>query len=293
MLIDTHGHLNFNAYKDDFEETLERALSSDVSLIMPGSQYSTSKRAVEFAEKLNNPRVWAAVGLHPIHLEERKIDKFEADGHVEYETHAEKFDRKKYEELARSKKVVAVGEVGLDYWWRPKTKEEGLAYAQKQQKTFCAQADMALDLNLPLIIHCRVAMKDMLNILREHPHTEARDVPGVIHSYTGSPKQLKKFLSLGYYIGVNGLVFTLGLVQDAVKAAPLDRILLETDAPYLSPPLPRRSLGEGGPNKTERNEPANVKYVAQKIAELKDIPFKEVEAQTTENAKKVFGIDFK
>lgn len=286
MLIDTHGHLNFNAYKDDSKETLDRALSSDISVIMPGSQFSTSKRAVELAEKWDSPRVWAAIGLHPIHLEERKIDKHEVGDHIKYETHGEKFDRAEYEKLARSDKVVAVGEVGLDYWWRPKTEEEGLVYAKKQEEALVAQMDMALDLKLPLILHCRVAMKDMLRILREHPHTEAFEIPGVVHSYTGSPKQLKKFLAMGYYIGVNGLVFTLGLVKEAVEAAPLDRILLETDAPYLSPPLSIRNLGEG----EERNEPANVKYVAQEIAEIKNIPFEEVERQTTENAKKVFGI---
>jgi TatD DNase family protein len=280
MLIDTHGHLNFNDFREDSKEVFNRTLSLDMGLVMPGSQYSTSRRAVELAEKWNSPRVWAAIGLHPIHLEEGKIHKDEIGEHVEYETHAEKFDRSKYEELARSEKVVAIGEAGLDYWWRPKTKEAGEKYAKKQKEVLRAQMDMALDLRLPLILHCRVAHKDLIKILREHPHTKKLEVPGVVHSYTGSVKQLKKFLDMGYYIGINALVFKLGMMEEAAVSAPLERILLETDSPYLSPPKAQ----------SERNEPANVKYIAEHIAEIKNISFDKVEKQTTENAKKVFGV---
>ena len=283
MLVDTHGHLNFNAYKDDSKEALERALSAGISLIMPGSQYSTSKRAVELAEKWNDSRVWAAVGLHPIHIEKRKVDKNEVGEHIEYETYAEKFDREKYQEFAKSDKVVAIGEVGLDYWYRPKDKSKRAPYENKQAEALKEQMNFALDMELPLILHCRIAHKNLIKILRDHPHTEKFDIPGVVHSYTGSAKQFKEFEAMGYYIGVNGLIFKLDLVRDAVKAAPLERIVLETDAPYLNPPQVEE----------ERNEPANLKYIAEKIAEIKGVPFEEVEKQTTENAQRVFGVEFK
>ncbi|MDP4010406.1 MAG: TatD family hydrolase, partial [Candidatus Spechtbacteria bacterium] len=168
-------------------------------------------------------------------------------------------------------------------WYRPKTKEKGGAYAQKQIETLKAQLDLALDLEKPVILHCRVAHKDLLKLLAEHPHTQKMETPGVVHSYTGSAKQLKKFLQMGYHIGINGLVFKLELMSDAVKEVPLDKMVLETDSPYLTPP----QAGEG------RNEPANIKYTAQKVAEIKGISFEEVAKQTTQNAKKVFGVDFK
>lgn len=283
MLIDTHGHLNFNAYKDDSEEVFKKALDADMGIVMPGSQYSTSRRAVQLAEKWDNPRVWAAIGLHPIHLEDRKVDKHETGSHIEYETRREEFDRAAYEELARSEKTIAIGEVGLDYWHRPKEKEERHAYEQTQAEAFKAQLDLAVDVDLPVILHCRIAHKDMIKILEEHPITEKREIPGIVHSYTGSVKQLKKYLDMGYYIGVNGLIFKLGLMEEAVEAAPLDRIVLETDAPYLTPP----QVGED-----ERNEPYNLKYVAERIAEIKDLFYDEVEEQTAENAKRVFGKSF-
>lgn len=311
MLIDTHAHLNFNAYKEDSEEILKKALDAGMGLIMPGSQVDTSRRAVELAEKWNNPYVWAAVGLHPIHLEKARVDESEVGRGLDssvasevrrfdfpiFETKGEEFNRQEYKKLAESKKVIAIGEIGLDYWYRPRTKEEGVEYAQKQIDTLNAQLDMALELNLPVILHCRVAHKDLLRILREHSIAEKVNPPGVIHSYTGSTKQLKKFLGLGFYIGVNGLIYKLDFVEDAVREAPLDRILLETDSPYLIPPQVEGqtviSEGEKGLDSDFiRNEPINLKYIAEKIAEIKNISFEEVAKQTTENAQKVFQVNF-
>jgi len=281
MLIDTHAHLNFSAFEDDLDSVLKNTLDLDMGFIMPGTQFETSKTGVELAQKWNNPRVWAAVGLHPIHLEKREADSSEIKLLEEF--YSENFDRAKYEELAKSKKVVAIGEIGLDYWYRPKTKEAGSSYAQKQIETLRAQLNMATDLKKPVILHCRVAHKDLLKLLAEHPHTQKMENPGVVHSYTGSTKQLKKFLQMGYHIGINGLIFKLELMADAAKEVPLDKMVLETDSPYLAPP----EVGEG------RNEPANIKYTAQKIADIKGISFEEVAKQTTQNAKRVFGVDFK
>ncbi|MEX2144895.1 MAG: TatD family hydrolase [Candidatus Spechtbacterales bacterium] len=282
MFIDTHAHLNFSAFEADFTDVLKSALNSDMGIIMPGTQYESSKKGVELSEKLNDGRVWAAVGLHPIHLESGEADSSETKTTQAF--YKEEFNKDKYFELAKSPQTVAVGEVGLDYWNRPKNKEEGSIYAQKQIETLKMQLDLALELKKPVILHCRVAHKDMLRLLAEHPITNNPPAggPGVIHSYTGSVKQLNKFLKMGYCIGINGLVFKLDLMADAVKAVPLERMLLETDSPYLTPP-------EAG---DLRNEPVNIKYIARRVAELKGIALQEIEKQTTENSKRVFGVDF-
>lgn len=304
MYVDTHGHVNFNAYKDDGDEVVKRAFDAGVAIIAPSSQIDTSRRAIEYAERFNDSRLWAAVGLHPIHLERTRVDEAEvglpaasparvqraggrnaaqAGDQPKFETRYEEFDRARYDELLKSKYVVAVGEIGLDYWRKPKSKIKREEYKRVQIDTFVAQLDMATDHNLPVIIHCRVAHDDLLKIVESHRITREVNPPGVIHSYTGNKEQLLAFLKLGYYIGVNGLIFKLDFLEDIVRETPLDRILLETDAPYLTP--------DGAPS--ERNEPAYVKYTAERIAKLKDVPVGEIEKHTTENAQKVFKVDFK
>ena len=177
MLFDTHAHLNFNAYKEDSLEVLQRSLDNGVWMINVGSQYSTSKRAVEMAEK-HEKGVWAAVGLHPIHVRE------------------EEFDYEKYKELAKSKKVVAVGEVGLDY------KPEYALSKEKQKIVLAQQLKLAEELDLPVIFHCRMAHNDLIKILSENGSRTS----GVIHCFTGSLEEAKKYLDLGFYLGFNGII---------------------------------------------------------------------------------------
>ena len=279
-LIDTHGHVNFNAFKDDGDEVVKRALEAGVGIIMPGSQIDTSKRAVEYAEKLNHPYIRAAVGLHPIHLEDIEVDDSEVEGQVKFHTRKEDFRRAVYEDLLKSSdKIVAIGEVGLDYWRLPEDERELEFYKERQIDTLNSQLDLALDYKKPAILHCRKAHDDLLSILESHGITNAIRPPGVIHCYTGNKNQLNAFLALGWYIGYNGIIFKLNL-DNVIKETPLDRILLETDSPYLTPP----NAG------TERNEPIFVKHVAEKIAEIKQVSFEEVARQTVENTRKVFGI---
>ncbi|MEX2007945.1 MAG: TatD family hydrolase [Candidatus Spechtbacterales bacterium] len=314
MFVDTHGHVQFNSFKDDGDATVKRAFEAGVAIVMPGSQIDTSRRAVEYAKRWNHPWLWAAVGLHPIHLEEVRVDEAEVENQVKFVTRKEEFDRDAYEQLLQSDKVVAIGEIGLDYWRRPKSKAKRAEYMQRQADTFIAQLDMAADHDLPTILHCRVAHDDMLDILKNHRQPrlrpacaeasagrqgfggQAKEVagPGVVHSYTGDLKQLDAFLSMGYCIGVNGLVFKLDFVQEAVKACPLERIVLETDAPYLTPPLPRllRQQAEKAGCDPERNEPAFLPLIAAEIARLKNISPEEVERQTTENAQALFRVNF-
>lgn len=250
MLFDTHAHLNFNAFKDDVDEIIRRSLDGGMEIINVGSQYATSKRAVEIAEKYSEG-VYAAIGLHPIHASE------------------EVFNYEKYRELAKSSKVAAIGEIGLDY------KSEYVLFKEKQKEVFLKHLDLAQELNLPVIFHCRMAHNDLIQTLQ---HSNSPTIKGVIHCFTGTWQEAQKYLEMGFYLGFNGIIFKLDL-DDIIKKTPLDRILLETDCPYLTPaPM------EG------RNEPLYIKYVAEKIAQLKNLSFEKVAKITTQNAKKLFRI---
>lgn len=244
MLIDTHAHLNFGAFDDDFDKIIEKSLSEDVWMINVGSKYNTSKKAVKIAENYNNG-VYAAVGIHPIHAKN------------------ESFELSNYERLCQSNKVVAVGEIGLD-----KFKNYG-EFFDEQKKIFTAQLDMAKRLNLPVIIHCRMAHDDLLNILKSY------NLTGVIHCFAGTWEQAKKYLDMGFYLGINGIIYKIDL-KEIIKKTPLGKLLLETDCPYLG--------------KEKRNEPIFVRQIAKDIARMKDISFEQVVQITTQNAQKLFNI---
>jgi TatD DNase family protein len=245
MLFDTHAHLNFNTFKDDSFDVLQKSLDNDVWMINVGSQYGTSKRAVTMAEKYEKG-AYAAVGLHPIYAEET-------------------FDYEKYKELAQSKKVVAIGEIGLDY------KQEYVSFKEKQKEVFLKQLDLAKELNLPVIIHCRMAHEDLIGILKPR-------LSGVMHCFTGDWAQAQQYLDMGLHLGFNGIIFKFD-VDEVIEKVPLEKILIETDCPYLTPPP-----------MTGRNEPIFVRYVAEKIAKIKGLSYNEISRITTENAKKLFKI---
>jgi len=282
MLIDTHAHLNFNAYKEDTDEVIHRSLDNNVWIINVGSQYETSKRAIAIAERYERG-VYAAIGLHPIHLSsgifKTKIDKEE----IEFETREEDFDFSKYRELAKSPKVVAIGEIGFDYYYKPKTKIKLQQFKEKQKEVFLQQLELARELNLPVIFHCRMAHDDLINELTHCSHTGIKkndelEIKGVIHCFTGTQEQAEKYLEMGFYLGFDGLIFKMDS-EKIIKKTPLERILVETDCPYLTPP---QEVG--------RNEPVYVKYIAEKISKIKNLTFKEVTKVTTQNAKKLFKI---
>lgn len=194
MLIDTHSHLNFNAYKNDYKEVIGRSLSSGLWMINVGSQYDTSKRAVEIAENYSEG-IYAAIGLHPIHLAsgifKTKIDEQE----IAFNTREENFDTRKYSELANSKKVVAVGEIGLDYYYRPKTKTKLEEFKNLQKEILLKQLDFAESFGLPVIFHCRMAHDELIEILQNK-----KGLTGVIHCFTGTIKQAEKYLEMGFYL---------------------------------------------------------------------------------------------
>ncbi|MDO8473968.1 MAG: TatD family hydrolase [bacterium] len=300
MLVDTHGHVSFQAFKDDADVVLKRALQNNTWVIMPGTQFSTSQKAVEMAGHYPEG-VYVAIGLHPIHLaEKRRVDVLEVQSEnvqkqdwMVFETKAEEFDYEKYKTLGQSKKVVAIGEFGLDYYYEPKSKAQREAQRMQQKTTLALQLKLAEELQLPIILHCRKAHEDLLEILQ----ARKQKMRGVVHCYTGDLKQAEQFYNLGLYFGFNGLIFkdvpALPNPEEIISSIPLDRIVLETDSPYLVPPLARHSpdgkRDEGGPP-VERNEPLFVRYIAEEIARIKKISVEEVAKVTTQNAKTLFGL---
>ncbi len=279
MLIDTHAHVNFNAYKDDSDEVLKRTLAKDIWLINVGSQITTSQRAMEMAQKYGQG-IFAAVGLHPAHLQngevEAHIDEYEE---VKFNSRFEEFDYEIYKKLGQDSKVVAIGEIGLDYYRIDQTNEKLIA---KQKEIFKKQIELALDLNKPLIIHCREAHNDVLEILKGYNLStrSGNKLRGVIHSFSGRWSQAEQYIEAGFYLGFNGIITFARDYDRVIREMPIKRILVETDCPYLTPV----------PHRGKRNEPAYVEYVAHKIAELRGLTFEEVAEQTTKNARELFNM---
>ena len=256
-LIDTHCHLNDEKFSADFDEVVNRAESFGVTKIINfGDTLETSAQVVELAEKFSG--MYAGVGIHP-----SEIANFDENNSVE-----------KIVELAANKKVVAIGEIGLDYYWE-KDSEVILA----QQKTFIQQLDIARQLNLPVCIHERDAHGDALKILK----SEGKGLRGVLHCYSGSLEMAREIWKLGWLIGIDGPITfkNSAKLPEIVKAAPREMILLETDAPYLAPV----------PNRGKRNEPSYLVDIANKIAELRGESLDEVAEYTTANAKRLYQLD--
>lgn len=276
QFIDSHAHVNFNAYKNDGEEVLKKALDEGVLVVNVGSQYSTSQRAVEYAHKLEG--VYSAIGIHPIHLNKKTvhINSDELDNTLEIKASGEDYDAEKYLELAKDEKVVAIGEIGLDYHHFTES-DDIESLKNKQKEVFIKFIELANLVDKPVMLHCWDAYDDLLEILKKHPVKKK----GILHSFIGSYKTANKFVEIGYKIGLNGIV-TYGESYDRlIKEIDLKNIVIETDCPYLTPrPLDRE----------KRNEPVFVKIVAEKIAVIKGIYVEEVAEITTKNSKDLLGI---
>lgn len=267
-MVDTHCHLNFQAFEKDISEVIMQAYEVGVTkIIIPGANLESSKKGAEIANCYDG--CFAAVGIHPHHAGEYDRDK---SAHLSTLT-----------QLAQQKKVVAIGETGLDYY-QYKDYPPILDETKKiQRELFLMQIKIAREFDLPLIIHCREAWEDVTRIVNNYSSSEVEknnQLRGVFHCYSGGKKWLSKILNMGFFLGIDGNVtYDTGL-QTVVKEIPLDKLLLETDSPYLTP-LPFRG---------ERNEPKNIKLVAEKIAELKNISFKELEEKIEKNTESLFGI---
>lgn len=283
MIFDSHCHVQFNAYKGETDEIIKRTLAEDVWMLIVGSQKSTSERAVNFAN-IYQEGVWAAIGLHPVHLTEQEIDEEE----MSFISRQEIFNFDEYLKLGQNKKVVAVGEVGLEYFHQPKNIDQKDLY-NIQAKNFIEHCRLADELNLPIIIHCRDAHADQIKLVQEIIERGGLKNRGVVHCFTGNWQEAKAYLDLGFYLGFTGVINfppkktnpqpSLDLLE-VVKNTPLNKILAETDSPYLAPP----------PYRGKRNEPIFVKFVVEKIAEIKGISFKEAAEATFQNTRKLFKI---
>ena len=254
MLFDTHVHLNAEQFNEDLQEVIDRAIAEGVTnMVVVGFDEITIKKAIELAE--THDFLYARVGWHPVDA----IDMTQE--HLDW-----------LKELASHPKVVALGEMGLDYYWDKSPKDI-------QKEVFRKQIRLAKEVNLPIIIHNRDATADIVEILKEE---NAGEVGGIMHCYSGSVETALECVEMNFYISLGGPVTFKNAKKpkEVAEAVPLDRLLVETDCPYLTP----------HPYRGKRNEPAYVKLVAEQIAELKGLTFEEVAEETAKNAKKLFGI---
>ena len=275
-IIDTHCHPQFPQYNPDRDEVIRRALDSDIGMICVGTDLVTSKQAIELAEKYEG--LYASVGLHP----NDNLD--------------EAYHQDVYRELAQHPKVVAIGEIGLDYY---RTTEPDKREFQKSR--FAQQLELARLVRKPVIIHCRDSIRsprigetgrhesetsvheDMISMLQgmhTSRQTDSYKLSGVIHSFTGTSEQAIRYIEKGYYIGLNGIVTFSKEYEEMVCSIPLSSMLLETDAPYLAP----------APYRGKRSEPAYVEIVGNNIASILNKESLEVFSATTKNSKTLFSI---
>ena len=256
MLFDTHAHYDDKRFDEDRDEILSSMPKNGVGLILnPGCDIETSKKAIEYAEKYSH--VYAAVGIHPEYIEEIELDS----------------TIKELKTLTlSSKRIKAIGEIGLDYYW---VKQPELR--AKQAELLRRQLALAKEFDMPVIIHDREAHADTLKIVEEFP-----EVKGVFHCYSGSTEMAQRLISLGYLISFTGVITYKNAKKavEVVENIPLDKLMIETDSPYMSPE----------PFRGKRNSSLYVYRMAEAIADIKNIPLDEVINQTTENGKKLFNI---
>lgn len=264
-MIDTHCHLNFHAFDKDYDAVIKRANAKGVEIIInTGTSIESSTKAVELAQKYEN--LYAIVGIHPHHA-----DKVENG-----------WD-KEIDKLSKMPKVVGIGEIGMDYY---SYKSNGITDPKQQRKIFERQIEIAIENKLPLQIHGRHAGKDILEIVSQYKN-QFLESPGMFHCFAGNVDYLEKVLEMGFCVGFDGNITYKGLapgedtsLSDLVKHTPMERLITETDAPYLTPE----------PHRGFRNEPSYVIIVGNSIADIKNISFAEVEKATSENARRIFRL---
>ena len=260
MIFESHAHYDDRQFDADRETLLENLPFQNVGVIVNvGSDIRSSKESITLAHQYDY--IYAAIGVHPDEVDTMKEADMEELSH-----------------MAKEDKVVAIGEIGLDYF-----RKEGNAYKSVQKEWFCRQLDLAKEIEKPVIIHSRDAAEDTIQILRdfrkENPQIEN---PGVIHCYSYSPELAKEYVAMGFYIGIGGVVTFKNAKKlvETVAQIPLDRILIETDSPYLCPE----------PNRGKRNDSSQIRYVMDRIADIRGIAPEEVEKQTEMNARKMYRL---
>jgi TatD DNase family protein len=279
--IDTHCHLNFAIYHDDIQEVITRTIEQQVAVINIGTQASTSLHAAQLAQ--DNSHFWAIIGLHPIHTMASFHDNDELGNEgEEFTSRGELFDPVYYRGLLDTyPKIVGIGECGLDYYRiEAQTKEV-------QERAFRSQIELALEYDLPLMLHVRPsqgsydAYEDVLEILSEYKK-ENPSLRGQVHFFAGTKDLIDSFLALGFYISFTGVVTFAPMYTELVAHVPLNKILSETDAPYVSP----------APFRGKRNEPIHVQEVVKKISEIHNIDSDTIAEQIKMNVAELYRINF-
>ncbi|WP_099467526.1 TatD family hydrolase [Konateibacter massiliensis] len=255
MIFESHAHYDDDAFDQDREELIRSLQENEIEYVVNvGASLASTKSTLELTKKY--PFFYGAVGVHPSETEELNEENF-----------------KWLKQCCKEDKVVAVGEIGLDYYWPEPGKEI-------QIKWFQRQLALAKEEKLPIIIHSRDAAKDTLDVMKAE---KAEELEGVIHCFSYSKETAREFLNMGYYLGIGGVLTFKNAkkLKEVVEYAPIDRILLETDAPYLAPE----------PNRGKRNSSLNLPYVAKEIAAIKNISYDDVVRATRDNARKLFRIE--
>ncbi|MGO5053264.1 TatD family hydrolase [Lachnospiraceae bacterium LCP25S3_G4] len=253
MIFETHAHYDDEQFNEDRDELLRSMNENGVGTIVNvGASLRGCQESVDLANQYSF--IYAAVGVHPDEVGDLNEETF-----------------KWLKEQYSNKKVVAVGEIGLDYYWDNESRD-------LQKMWFVRQLDLARELNLPVIIHSREAAADTLQIMKDH----ASGLGGVIHCFSYSVEMAQKYVDMGFYIGLGGVVTFKNAkkVKDVAKEVPISKIVLETDSPYLSPT----------PNRGKRNTSLNISYIVKELAEIKQLTEEEIINQTAENAKILYGL---
>ena len=254
MIFETHAHYDDDRFNEDRDELLRRLPEEGVGVVInSGASVESTRDTIRLAKEY--PHVYAAVGVHPSEIEELDEDFMQW-----------------MREQTSDAKTVAIGEIGLDYYWDKEPEVQ-----ERQRYWFGRQIELARETNLPIIVHSRDAAADTMQVMKEH---HAEEIPGVIHCYSYSKEMALEFIKMGYYIGVGGVVTFKNAkkLKETVEAIPLDKILLETDCPYMAPE----------PHRGKRNSSLYLPYVIEEIARIKGVSKEEVERVTEENARKLF-----
>lgn len=250
MIFETHAHYDDEQFDSGREALLASLPDCGIKRVVNiGASIASTRNSIELAEKYDY--IYAAVGVHPSEIAELNEERFAW-----------------LKELTKLEKVVAVGEIGLDYYWDKEPEVQ-----ERQRYWFRRQMDLAREAGLPIVVHSRDAAADTMQVMKE---AHAEEIPGVIHCYSYSPEMAQEFIKMGYYIGVGGVVTFKNAkkLKETVEQIPLERILLETDCPYMAPE----------PNRGKRNDSGNIPYIVAKVAELKHVTPEEVEQITWQNA---------
>ena len=274
-LIDTHCHLSFEAYQDDVDAVIGRALEKNIWMVSVATQLDTAQRARGLSEEYEG--VFFTAGIHPVQLGDERIVEDTPETKTHFQPKGEQFDEAIYKELITHPKCVAIGEIGLDYFHLPRSSAE--EYKKHQKLQFKQQLVFAAENNKPVYLHCREAYDDLIQILSE-VKKEFPNLTGVAHFFAGTVEHAKQLIDMGFYISFTGVITFTSDYDEVIRSVPIEKILTETDAPFVTP----------HPHRGKRNEPSYVEFVADALVRVHGSDKKRITQIATDNATKLLGI---